>query len=147
MIGNNPFFKIDWRAKKQNGQQTLLIHFHKTMQPRIFSCLTAKLSDASQSLWEKLSVSLTFYWDFWFIWSKTIYICVYIYIYMYTHAVDMDSFKAVYRLRNTWCGIMSVKEYSIIAGYKITVISNLLKIFDLCNLKYFKIRLQIIIRL
>lgn len=130
MIGNNPFFffyRLKKKAKKQNGQQTLLIHFHKTMQPRIFPCLIAKLSDASQSLWEKLSVSLIFYWDFWFIWSNTIYTCVYIYIYMYTHAVDMDSFKAVYRLRNTWCGIMSVKGYNIIAGYKITVIRNLFK--------------------
>ena len=41
---------------------------------------------------------------------------------------------------------MSVKGYNIIAGYKITVIRNLFKKFDLCNLKYFKIRLQIIIR-
>lgn len=28
------------------------------------------------------------------------------------------------------------KGYKVIAGYKITVISNLFKNFDLCNLKY-----------
>lgn len=54
MIGNNPFFyRLKKRAKKQNGQPTHLIHFHKTMQPKNFPLLDGKGFQMHHSHYER----------------------------------------------------------------------------------------------
>lgn len=62
--------------------------------------MMAKLSDASRSFMRKTECESHIFIEISDLSDLKQYIHVCTYTYMYTHAVNMDSFKAVYRLRN-----------------------------------------------